>query len=159
VKQALDCWALAVDRVRYVGEPVAVVLAEDRYVAEDALEHIAVEYQPLAAVVDPLAATSAGSPLLFPPVGANLVSQRTYRYGDPDAQFAAAARTVALTVHYPRTSCTPIEGYVVIADYNPADGVYDVLANFQGPFSLHPVMARALNVPSNRLRLRTPPDS
>ncbi|HKW55667.1 MAG TPA: molybdopterin cofactor-binding domain-containing protein, partial [Stellaceae bacterium] len=54
---------------------------------------------------------------------------------------------------------TPIEGYVVVADYNPADGIYDVLANFQGPFSLHPVMARALKVSSNRLRLRTPPDS
>jgi 2-furoyl-CoA dehydrogenase large subunit len=159
VKQALDCWALAVDRVRYVGEPVAVVLAEDRYVAEDALEHIAVEYHPLAAVVDPLAATSAGSPLLFPAVGGNVVSERTFIYGEPDAQFAAADRTVALTVHYPRNSCTPIEGYVVIADYSPADGVYDVLANFQGPFSLHPVMARALNVPGNRLRLRTPPDS
>ncbi|HEV2547091.1 MAG TPA: xanthine dehydrogenase family protein molybdopterin-binding subunit [Stellaceae bacterium] len=159
VKQALDCWALAVDRVRYVGEPIAVVLAEDRYVAEDALERIAVEYRPLAAVVDPRAAASAESPRLFPAVGSNVVSERTFVYGEPDGQFAAAERTVALTVDYPRNSCTPIEGYVVVADYNPADGVYDVLANFQGPFSLHPVMARALNVPGNRLRLRTPPDS
>jgi 2-furoyl-CoA dehydrogenase large subunit len=159
VKQALDCWALAVDRVRYVGEPVAVVLAEDRYVAEDALEHIAVEYRPLAAVVDPLAAALAESPQLFPAVGSNVVSERSFIYGDPDAQFAVAERTVGLTVHYPRNSCTPIEGYVVLADYNPADGVYDVLANFQGPFSLHPVMARALNVSGNRLRLRMPPDS
>jgi 2-furoyl-CoA dehydrogenase large subunit len=159
VKQALDCWALAVDRVRYVGEPVAVVLAEDRYVAEDALEHIEVEYRPLAAVVDPLAAALAESPQLFPAVGSNVVSERSFIYGDPDAQFAVAERTVGLTVHYPRNSCTPIEGYVVLADYNPADGVYDVLANFQGPFSLHPVMARALNVSGNRLRLRMPPDS
>jgi 2-furoyl-CoA dehydrogenase large subunit len=159
VKQALDCWALAVDRVRYVGEPVAVVLAGDRYVAEDALEHIAVEYRPLAAVVDPLAAALAESPLLFPAVGSNVVSERSFIYGDPDAQFAGAERAVGLTVHYPRNSCTPIEGYVVLADYNPADGVYDVLANFQGPFSLHPVMARALNVSGNRLRLRMPPDS
>src|SRR5215472_11122923 len=90
VKQPLDCWALAVDRVRYVGEPVAVVLAEDRYVAEDALEHIAVQYQPLPAMVDPLAAASAGSPLLFPAVGSNVVSERTFRYGEPDTQFAAA---------------------------------------------------------------------
>jgi 2-furoyl-CoA dehydrogenase large subunit len=159
VKQALDCWALAVDRVRYVGEPVAVVLAEDRYVAEDALEHIAVEYRPLAPVVDPLAAALAESPTLFAAVGSNVVSERSFIYGDPDAQFAVAERTIGLTVHYPRNSCTPIEGYVVVADYNPADGVYEVLANFQGPFSLHPVMARALNVPGNRLRLRMPPDS
>ena len=159
VKQPLECWSLAVDRARYVGEPIAVVVAEDRYVAEDALERIAVDYRPLAAVVDPLAAASGSDPLLFPALGNNVVSERTFVYGDPDAQFAEAAHTVCLTVRYPRNSCTPIEGYVVVADYNPADDAYDVLANFQGPFSLHPVMARALNVPGNRLRLRTPPDS
>jgi 2-furoyl-CoA dehydrogenase large subunit len=159
VRQRLECWALAVDRVRYVGEPVAVVLADDRYLAEDALDGIAVEYRPLPAVVDPLAATSENSPVLFPALGTNIVSEREFVYGDPDAAFAAAERVVGITVRYPRNSCTPIEGYVVVADYNPADGVYDVLANFQGPFSLHPVMARALEVPGNRLRLRTPPDS
>ena len=159
VKKPLECWALAIDRVRYVGESVAVVLAADRYLAEDALDLIEVEYRPLPAVVDPLEAASVDAPVLFPALGQNVVSERDFTYGDPDAAFAAAERTVAITVRYPRNSCTPIEGYVVVADYNPADGVYDVLANFQGPFSLHPVMARALKVPGNRLRLRTPPDS
>src|SRR5215472_4309676 len=55
VKAPLECWPIAVDRVRYVGEPVAVVVAADRYVAEDALELIAAEYEPLPAVVDPRA--------------------------------------------------------------------------------------------------------
>jgi 2-furoyl-CoA dehydrogenase large subunit len=159
VKQPIECWALAVDRVRYVGEPVAVALARDRYLAEDALDLIAVEYRPLSAVIDPLSAASGESPVLFPALGRNVVSERDFAYGDPEAAFAAAERKVSLTIRYPRNSCTPIEGYVVVADYNPADGVYDVLANFQGPFSLHSVMARALNVPGNRLRLRTPPDS
>src|SRR5690242_3779512 len=148
VKQPLECWALAIDRVRYVGEPVAVVLAADRYLAEDALDLIEVKYRPLTAVVDPLEATSVDAPVLFPALDRNVVSARDFTYGDPDAAFAAAARTIAMTVRYPRNSCTPIEGYVVVADYNPADGTYDVLANFQGPFSLHPVMARALKVPS-----------
>jgi len=149
VKGAIDCWALAVDRARYVGEPVAVVVAADRYLAEDALELIAVDYRPLPAVVDPAAAALAG----------DLVHERAFSYGDPAAAFAAAQHRVEITVHYPRNSCTPIEGMVVVADYDPGEGAYDVLANFQGPFSLHPVMARALNVPGNRLRLRTPPDS
>src|SRR5262249_11592597 len=73
--------------------------------------------------------------------------------------FAEAARRISVTVRYPRNSCTPIETYDVVAEYEPAEDAYDVVANFQGPFSLHPVMARALKVPGNRLRLRTPPDS
>jgi 2-furoyl-CoA dehydrogenase large subunit len=59
----------------------------------------------------------------------------------------------------PRNACTPIETYGIVAEYDPGDNAYDILANFQGPFSLHSVMARALKVPGNRLRLRTPPDS
>jgi len=159
VKQPIDCWALAVDRVRYVGEPVAVVVAQDRYLAEDALELVAVDYKPIPAVVDPVEATSDTSPSLFEALGRNVVSERDFAYGDPAAAFGAAHRTIGLTLRYPRNSCTPIEGLVVVTEYDPGDDLYDVLANFQGPFSLHPVMARALKVPGNRLRLRTPPDS
>ena len=89
----------------------------------------------------------------------NLVSDRSFRYGDPERAFAQAARRVAITIDYPRNSCTPIETYGVVAQYDPGEEAYDILANFQGPFCLHPVMARALKVPGNRLRLRTPPDS
>ena len=64
-----------------------------------------------------------------------------------------------MTIRYPRNSCTPIETYGLVAEYDPGEDAYDVLANFMGPFSLHAVMARALKVPGNRLRLRTPPDS
>jgi 2-furoyl-CoA dehydrogenase large subunit len=76
-----------------------------------------------------------------------------------EAEFGNAARRIRVDVCYPRNSCTPIETYGVIADYDPGEQAYDVLANFQGPFSLHAVMARALKVSGNRLRLRTPPDS
>src|SRR5215475_13426423 len=76
----------------------------------------------------------------------------------PPALAEAHAR-VALTCDYPRNSFTPMECYVVAAEYRAADGSYDVLANFQGPFSTHPVMARALRVPGPKLRLRIPPDS
>ena len=61
VKAPIECWPIATDRVRYVGEPVAVVVAADRYLAEDALELIEVDYEPLPAVVDPVAALDAGA--------------------------------------------------------------------------------------------------
>ena len=151
-------YALAVDRVRYTGEPVAVVVARDRYAAEDALERIEVEYRELAPVVDPVAAAAPGAPLLHRDVGSNVVSDRRLRYGDPDAAFANGAHRVAISVRYPRNACTPIEGFVVVAEHLGDDG-YDVLSNFQGPFTLHPVMARALGVAGARLRLRSPKDS
>jgi 2-furoyl-CoA dehydrogenase large subunit len=159
VKAPLECWPIAVDRVRYVGEPVAIVVAGDRYRAEDALEFIDVRYRPLPAVVDPVAAAAPGAPLLHPPVGSNVVAERSFRYGDPEGAFATAAHRIRVDVRYPRNSCTPIETYGIVAEYDAGEDAYDVLANFQGPFSLHPVMARALKVPGNRLRLRTPPDS
>ena len=145
VEQPMRHYALAVDRVRYTGEPVAVVVARDRYGAEDALERIEVEYRELDPVVDAVAAAAPGAPLLHRDVGSNVVSDRRLRYGDPDAAFASAAHRVAISVRYPRNACTPIEGFVVVAEHLGDDG-YDVLSNFQGPFTLHPVMARALGL-------------
>ena len=159
VKAAIECWPIAIDRVRYVGEPVAVVVASDRYRAEDALDLVEVRYRPLPAVVDPLAAAAPGAVVLHPGAKGNVIGERSFRYGDPESAFAAAAHRIRVAVRYPRNSCTPIETYGVVAEYDAAEDAYDVLANFQGPFSLHPVMARALKVPGNRLRLRTPPDS
>ena len=91
VKQPMRHYALAVDRVRYTGEPVAVVVARDRYGAEDALERIEVEYRELDPVVDAVAAAAPGAPLLHRDVGSKVVSDRRLRYGDPDAAFANAA--------------------------------------------------------------------
>jgi 2-furoyl-CoA dehydrogenase large subunit len=159
VKTAMEQWCLAMDRVRYVGEPVAVVLARNRHTAEDALEQIVIEYQPLPPIVDPEAAAQPDAPLLHPAVGSNLISERAFRYGEPEAAFAAAEHRVSITTRYPRNSATPIECFVVIAEYSPGEQAYEIVANFQGPFAIHPVMAMALGVPGNRLRLRTPAHS
>ncbi|HXQ53934.1 MAG TPA: xanthine dehydrogenase family protein molybdopterin-binding subunit [Stellaceae bacterium] len=159
VKERIPQWALAVGRVRYVGEPVALVLADNRYLAEDAAELIAVEYEPLPAVVDARAALATGAPLIHEEAGTNELSVRRFIYGDPDGAFAAADARVSTDIAYPRNSFTPIECFVVVAEYDIADDSYDAIANFQGPFSIHPVMARALRVPGTRLRLRTPADS
>ena len=158
VRQPMRPRAIAVDRVRYVGEPVALVVARNRYVAEDALEGIEVAYRELDPVVEPVIAATRDAPLLHREVDSNVVSDRRFRYCDPDTAFASAEHRVAIALRYPRNACTPIEGFVVVAEYLGDEG-YDVLSNFQGPFSLHPVMARALGVPGSRLRLRSPPNS
>jgi 2-furoyl-CoA dehydrogenase large subunit len=159
VKVPIECWPIAVERVRYVGEPVAVAVATSRYTAEDALDLIEVDYEPLPAVIDPRASLDPAQPVLHDGLGSNLASERSFRYGEPERAFADAVRRVSVTIHYPRNSCTPIETYGLIAEYDASEDAYDVLANFMGPFSLHAVMARALKVPGNRFRLRTPPDS
>ncbi len=159
VKAPVECWPIAMDRVRYVGEPVAVVVATDRYKAEDALDLIDARYRPRASVVDPLAAIVSGAPLVHDGFPNNVASDRRFSYGNPDDAFASATHRIAVDVVYPRNSCTPIETYGVIAEYNTGDGAYDILANFQGPFSIHAVISRALKLPGNRVRLRTPPDS
>jgi len=159
VKEPMDQWCLAVERVRFVGEAVAAVIADNRYIAEDAIDLIEVDYAPLKPVIDPVEAAQEGAPLVHSAVGTNLVSVRDFAYGDPETAFAEADHHVELTVNYPRNSHTPIEGYVVLAEYDQASDVYDVMSNFQGPFTVHPVMARALGVPGSRLRMRTAPYS
>ncbi len=159
VKSPMEQWALAMDRVRYVGEPVAVVLAESRALAEDALDLIKVSYTMLEPVTSIEQAASQDAPVLHERVGTNVISDRNFRYGKPEAAFDRAPHRVKLIAHYPRNTCAPIECGVVIAEYLSNDEGYDVTSNFMGPFSLHAVMSLALNVPANRLRHRTPRDS
>ncbi len=113
VKVPVESWPIATDRVRYVGEAVAVVVARDRYLAEDALDLIDVRYRPLPAAVDPVAALAADAPVLHPGLGGNVASDRSFRYGDPERAFTEAPRRVAIEVRYPRSACTPIETYGV----------------------------------------------
>jgi 2-furoyl-CoA dehydrogenase large subunit len=155
----MECWPLAMDKARYAGEPVAVVVARDRYLAEDAVDLIRADYEPLDCVVDVEAAVTAEAPVLFGAMETNLCGERNFRYGDPETAFVEADHTISVKVPYPRSSVTPIETYGVIAEFDPYEESFDITANFQGPFSIHPVIARALQVPGNRLRLRTPPAS
>ena len=159
VRVPIDYYPIAVDKVRYAGEPVALVAAEDRYVAEDALELIEVEYRPLPPVIDLKAAIGEDAALLHEAVGSNVVHHRSFRYGDPETAFAEADRVVRLDWTFPRYSSTPMETYGAIAQFEPAPDRYTIWSNFQGPFILHALMCGALGVPGNRLRLITSPQS
>ena len=149
--------AAAVDIARYAGEPVCVVVARDRYLAEDAAERVLVDYEPLKVAASVEAALAEDAPLLHPAVGSNVVSDRSFTYGDPEAAFATAAHVVREHFRHPRSSATPVECYGVIADWQ-AGGV-TAWANFQGPFTLHGVAAAALGIPGAKLRLLTPSES
>ncbi len=142
--------AAAHETARYAGEPLAVVVARDRYVAEDALELIAVEYEPLDPVLDPLEA--ARTPSL-------VASDRSFAYGDPDGALAAADVVVRERFSFPRWSAMPVECSGVIADWDASSSTLTAWTNFQGPFTLHSVAASSLGLPGGRLRLITPPDS
>jgi 2-furoyl-CoA dehydrogenase large subunit len=148
----------AVDKVRFVGEPVAVVVARDRYLAEDAAEAVVVEYEPLSAVVDPERALEPGAPVLHEAVGSNLAGHRRLVYGDPDRAFGDADVVVRERFRFPKYGSTPIETYGVVARWEPLDGVLTIWSNFMGPFIMHPLVARALQIPENRLRFIVPPD-
>lgn len=149
----------ATTKARYAGEPVAVVVADNRYIAEDALELIEVDYEPLPGVAWLEDAIKPGAPLLFEEAGSNVAQQRNFTYGDPDGAFAAAAHKFSYSYRYPRSIATPMETYGVIASFELSPDRYTIWSNFQGPFVLQPLMAAALNVPGNRLRIVTPPDS
>jgi 2-furoyl-CoA dehydrogenase large subunit len=159
VRAPIKYYPIAVEKVRYAGEPVALVAAIDRYTAEDAAELIEVEYEPLPPVIDPVAALAPDAALLHEDVGSNSVHRRTFRYGDPEAAFARADKVVKLAWRYPRYSSTPMETYGLIAEFQRAPDRYTIWSNFQGPFILHSLMCGALKVQGNRLRLITSPHS
>ena len=155
----IDYYAAAVGVTRYAGEPVAVVVARDRYVAEDAAGLVAVAYEPLPVAAGPEAALAPGAPVLHPARGGNVVSDRHFAYGDPDGALARADLVVRERFRHPRSSCTPVEGYGVVCCWDPAGGSVTAWSNFQGPFTLHGVAAAALGLHPAKLRLVSPPDS
>ena len=154
----LEYHAAAVGKVRFVGEPVAVVIAEDRYAAEDAMGLIEVEYEPLPAVVDPEKALEPDAPILHEEVGSNVGNHRHFEFGDPKDAFAGADFVVEDKFFFPRYSSTPIETYGVVANYEAAEDRMTIWANFHGPFILHRVVAGALGIPQNRLSFVVPSD-
>lgn len=149
IDTSVPYWAAAHEVTRYAGEPLAVVVARDRYVAEDALELIQVDYEPLDPVLDVQAAVDTDA----------CVHDRSFAYGEVDDALAGADLIVRERFRFPRWTCTPVECYGVVCDWDKGTGTLTAWANFQGPFTLHSVAAAALRLPGSRLRLITPRDS
>jgi carbon-monoxide dehydrogenase large subunit len=151
---APDYPALARGTVRMVGEPVAMVVAESRYHAEDAAELVSVDYEPLPAVVDMYSALEPGAPLVFEDAGTNLLHHSVTTYGDPDAAFATAAHVVSAVFRQHRHANVPMEGHGGAALYDPATGELEYHASHQNPHALRVWLSRLLHHPAHRLRVR-----
>jgi 2-furoyl-CoA dehydrogenase large subunit len=149
IDSGVEYLAAAHEVTRYAGEPLAVVVANDRYVAEDAVELIQVDYEPREPVLDVETAVESGA----------CVHDRSFVYGEVDAALSGAELVVRERFRFPRWSCTPVECYGVICDWDEATGTLTAWSNFQGPFTLHSVAAAALRLPGSKLRLITPRDS
>jgi carbon-monoxide dehydrogenase large subunit len=148
--------ALPTERAVYVGQPLAVVVATDRYVAEDALELIDVELEPLPAVVDPVAALEPGAPLVETDWEDNEALQYHFVRGDVDAAFAAADVVIEETFHSHRHVASPIECRGVVAVPDPYDGRLSVWSSTQTPHQLRDFLAGALHRAPETLHVRAP---
>jgi aerobic carbon-monoxide dehydrogenase large subunit len=145
--------ALADGRVRHVGDPVALVVAQSRRVAEDAAALVAVEYEPLAAVASASAAQDPAAPRLFEELGTNVIFESTSSYGDVDGAFAAADRVVAACFSQQRHANVPLEGRAGIAEYDVASGTLTYTASTQNPHGLRLELAGALEIPLQSIRV------
>lgn len=160
VKTPMPYYPTGTDKVRFVGEPVAVVVASDRYTAEDAAELVDIDYEPFDAVVGTYAALEPDAPRVHDTADNNVATDRTFTFGEVDDAFAAAPHRITGQYSFPRYSSTPMECYSVIADWRDTDDGPEVTtwANFHGPFSMVQVLAGALGLPTSRVRLIVPAD-
>lgn len=146
--------ALAQGRVRYVGEPVAAVLAETRAAAEDAASLIDIEYDVLPAITDPRQAQSA--PVLHDAAPANVLLRWQRSSGDVEGVFASASRIVAQRFHMPRLAAAPIEPRGAVASYDPGTDRLTVWCSAQDPHRPLAQLSHALRRPDDRIRVIVP---
>ena len=146
---------LAYEKVRYVGEPVVAVAAVSRYVAEDALEKIHIEYDPLPAVVDPEASMKSDAPLLFEPLGTNILWHDCFTYGDVDGVFSRAAHVLSERFLIHRYASTPLETFGCIASYDNSRQYLTLWSNDQRPGQAMPILAHSLGLSITQIRLLT----
>ncbi len=146
---------LATDRVRFVGEPVVAVAATSRYIAEDALDEIIVDYDPLPPVADTQKAADA--PPIYDEHESNVVFQRKFTWGEVDAAFTDADKVLTDKFRWHRLGANPLECNGVITEWDIIDGTVTTRGSFQSQVNMGLLSAGALGVPSNRMRVISQP--
>ncbi|MFB6154018.1 MAG: xanthine dehydrogenase family protein molybdopterin-binding subunit [Halodesulfurarchaeum sp.] len=149
---------LATDRVRYQGQPIAAVVAEDKYAAHDAIDAIDIEYERLTAAPDIEAATDEEAPTIHETAPDNVAFQ--WDEGDEpstEAAFAQAADVVSLDLVNNRVIPTPMETRAALASYRPSTGKVTLEMSTQNPHSVQSHLATALGLSEGEVRVR-PPD-
>jgi CO/xanthine dehydrogenase Mo-binding subunit len=142
---------LAHDKVRYVGEPVAAVLADDRYRAEDALGAVQVRYAPLPALVDARAASGPDAPLLFDAAGSNVAASYTVECGDVDAALREADLVLRERFDVQRHAGVPIETRGALAEWDAGRGVLSMWGMTKVPHINRRIIAEHVGLPEHRV--------
>ncbi len=149
-------YALAHDRVRFVGEPVAVVIAETQYIAQDAAELIAIEYEELPVLVEAADAIAAEAVRVHEGIPGNLAFH--YEYGNRQAAedaIAAAARVVRVELRAQRISGNPMEPKSCAASYDPAGDTFELYVPSQGTTDLKNALSEITGLPTERFRIHS----
>ena len=147
--------ALAQETTSFVGEPVAVVLAEDAYAAEDGAELVSVEYDALPAVIDPEEALKQGSPRVHEGLKSNVGARMSFAAGDPEKAFARADEVVKVKLYNQRLSPTPMESRGVVARFDEAGGL-TVYLSTQDPHGARDELAKLLSMNPEDVRVVAP---
>ncbi len=153
VPEKWGSYSLATDKVRFVGEPVAAVAATSRYLAEDALELIRVEYDPLPPVMDPQKAMEADSALVFDEKETNVMVQRTFTWGDVDAAFSSASHVFTESFRWHRVGANPMETFGVVAQWDHVEGELVVHGTFQAAAMMALGLAVRMRLSPNKVRV------
>src|SRR5262245_31198964 len=148
--------ALSLDRVRYVGEAVAAVVAESEALARDAVEDVVVDWDPLPAVSEQFAAMADGAPQIHDDAPKNIEHQNRITGGEPDAVFARAQRVVRQRMISQRLCGVPMEGRATLAAPDPATGGLTMWATTQAPHGFRNELAGALGLAQNLVRVIAP---
>ena len=144
---------LARVKVRYVGEPIVGVVAESRYLAEDAAELIAIDFEPLAGVNDPLEAIKLGAPLLHDEAQTNVLLSREFKRGDVDMAMAQAAVRVGSRFRMHRKTAVAIEPRACLGEYDPGRDALTLHSATQVPGIVRDALSAAFDMPGHRLRV------
>ena len=144
---------MAVGRVRYVGDPVAVVLAENLYAAEDARELVEIDYEMLPAVTDPEAALEEGAPLLYDEFGTNVAFTQHRVSGDIEAAFERADRVVSLRLVNQRLAPSSLEPRACMFDYDASSGELTAWLSSQAIFRSREMLSAFLGIDRSRIRV------
>lgn len=149
-------YVMAVDKVRYVGEPVAAVVAEDPSIAEDALDLIDVEYEPLKTVVKIEDAIKEDAPVIFEEAGSNILMHDKMVHGNIGEAYKEADLVVKEYFKVHRYSSTPLETWAIIAQYDAAKKSYVAWANDQQHGRSIVNVCNLLGISSDKFRLIVP---
>ena len=155
-KKHLSIKPMAEQKVRFVGEPLAVVLADNPYKAYDAANAVEVEYERLPAVTDPLAATEPGSPLVHDDFPNNICFTSRKEYGDVEEVFSSADRVIEAQFSIQRLIPSAMECRGMLALYDMSHDIMDIWATHQFPHDFRKWTSESLGIPESKIRVIVP---